>query len=80
VRGCGEGKGALAGGRILLGATDPADSLPGTIRGDLCVDIGRNICHGSDTTVSAQDEISLWFKPEEVIDWTSCESSWLYEK
>jgi len=58
-----EGKGVVAGGRVLLGATNPAESLPGTIRGDLCVDIGRNVCHGSDSPDSAQHEISLWFSP-----------------
>jgi len=75
-----EGKGVVVGGRTLLGATNPAESLPGTIRGDLCVDIGRNICHGSDSIESAQDEISLWFKPEEILNWTSCDQSWVYEK
>lgn len=74
-----EGKGVVAGGRTLLGATNPAESLPGTIRGDLCVDIGRNICHGSDSPSSAQDEIALWFKPDEVINWTNASNSWVYE-
>lgn len=43
------GKGAVASGRKLLGATNPADSAPGTIRGDFCIVTGRNICHGSDS-------------------------------
>ena len=41
-------------GRAMLGATDPAHAAPGTIRGDLGVDVGRNICHGSDSAESAQ--------------------------
>ncbi|XP_018566895.1 nucleoside diphosphate kinase-like, partial [Anoplophora glabripennis] len=39
-----------------------ADSAPGTIRGDLCVEVGRNICQGSDGVKSAKKEISLWYK------------------
>ena len=57
-----EGKNVVKAGRMLLGATNPVDSLPGTIRGDLCIDVGRNICHGSDAVESAKKEISLWFK------------------
>ncbi|CAK8684553.1 unnamed protein product [Clavelina lepadiformis] len=44
-----EGKGVVATGRVMLGETNPAQSRPGTIRGDFCIDIGRNICHGSDS-------------------------------
>ncbi len=44
-----EGKGAVAYGRTMIGATNPAASAPGTIRGDLAVDMGRNIIHGSDS-------------------------------
>merc|ERR1711916_349600 len=50
---CWEGEDAILGGRRLLGATHPKDSAPGTIRGDFAVDIGRNICHGSDGKESA---------------------------
>eukprot|EP00178_Gracilaria_changii_P015309 TRINITY_DN4287_c0_g1_i1.p1 TRINITY_DN4287_c0_g1~~TRINITY_DN4287_c0_g1_i1.p1 ORF type:complete len:126 (-),score=14.71 TRINITY_DN4287_c0_g1_i1:8-385(-) len=70
-----EGLNAAKTGRALLGATNPADSLPGTIRGDLCVDIGRNVCHGSDSPDSAKAEIALWFKPEELCSWNTCEKS-----
>ena len=51
----------IRGGRSLVGATNPRESLPGSIRGDLCVDVGRNIIHGSDGPDSAQAEIALWF-------------------
>ena len=54
-----EGKGAIKTGRVMLGATNPADSAPGSIRGDLCIDVGRNICHGSDSPDSAQHEVTL---------------------
>merc|ERR1712226_1215623 len=73
-----EGDNAVVTGRKMLGATRPLDSEPGTIRGDLCIDVGRNICHGSDAVESAEAEIALWF-PEGVNEWTSCEATWLYE-
>lgn len=74
-----EGLNAVKTGRVLLGATNPADSAPGTIRGDLCVQVGRNIIHGSDAVESAQKEISLWFTEKEVINWTPDTEKWVYE-
>ena len=73
-----EGKGAVATGRKMLGATMPSESNPGTIRGDLCIEVGRNICHGSDSVESAEKEIALWF-PEGVAQWESCQQAWVYE-
>merc|ERR1711902_242447 len=61
-----QGAGVVKTGRVMLGETNPKDSKPGTIRGDYCIEVGRNICHGSDAVESAQKEISLWFKPEEL--------------
>lgn len=66
--------------RSMIGATRPHESAPGTIRGDLAVDVGRNIIHGSDGPEAAAREIALWFKPEEVASWTPAVSAWLYEK
>ncbi|EPY34815.1 nucleoside-diphosphate kinase [Angomonas deanei] len=74
-----EGKNVVKSGRTLLGATNPADSLPGTIRGDYAVDVGRNVCHGSDSVESATREIAFWFKPEEVVSWTSHSANQIYE-
>lgn len=59
-----EGKGAVLTGRKMLGETNPLNSAPGTIRGDFCIDVGRNICHGSDSVESAKKEIALWFTPQ----------------
>ncbi|XP_026206634.1 nucleoside diphosphate kinase B-like [Anabas testudineus] len=73
-----EGKGVVKTGRVMLGETNPADSKPGTIRGDFCIDVGKNIIHGSDSVESANKEISLWFKPEELVSYTSCAFDWLY--
>jgi len=61
-----EGDNAVATGRKMLGATKPFESEPGTIRGDYCIDVGRNICHGSDAVESANNEIKLWFKESEL--------------
>lgn len=55
--------------RKLLGTTDPKSAAPGTIRGDYALDIGRNICHGSDSSESAAKEIDLWFTPEEIMQY-----------
>jgi nucleoside-diphosphate kinase len=73
-----EGKGATSEGRKMLGATMPSDSAMGTIRGDFCIEVGRNICHGSDSVESANHEIAMWF-PEGIAEWKSCEASWIYE-
>merc|ERR1712141_381618 len=54
-------------------------SKPFTIRGDFCVDLGRNICHGSDAVNSAEKEIALWFSPAEVQAWESHSKNWIYE-
>ncbi|XP_049602183.1 nucleoside diphosphate kinase 3 [Syngnathus scovelli] len=64
--------------RKMLGETNPAESLPGTIRGDYCVDVGRNVIHGSDSVQSAQKEISLWFKKQELQMWERNSMPWIY--
>lgn len=56
------GEDAVSGIRKMLGATNPREAAIGTIRGDLSNCTGRNICHASDSTKSAEKEISLWFK------------------
>lgn len=74
-----EGKNVVKMGRMMLGETNPQASLPGSIRGDFSIEVGRNICHGSDAVESANAEIALWFKPEELISWDSCTAAWTYE-
>ncbi|KAI5329188.1 hypothetical protein L3X38_028585 [Prunus dulcis] len=73
-----EGEGVIKYGRKLIGATDPQKSEPGTIRGDLAVVVGRNIIHGSDGPETAKDEINLWFKPNELVSYTSNAEKWVY--
>merc|ERR1711910_130562 len=74
-----EGLNVVKTGRVMLGATNPADSAPGTIRGDFCIQVGRNICHGSDAIDSAAKEIALWFKDEELVKWDPNGMTWVYE-
>jgi len=73
-----EGLDAVKTGRKMLGETRPLDSAPGTIRGDFCLDVGRNICHGSDSVESAQKEIALWFG-EDLNKWDHHSAAWVYE-
>ncbi|ODQ67475.1 nucleoside diphosphate kinase [Nadsonia fulvescens var. elongata DSM 6958] len=74
-----EGKDAVKTGRVILGATNPKDSAPGTIRGDFAIEVGRNVCHGSDSVENAQKEIGLWFKTEELVEYTPELTAWIYE-
>ena len=72
------GKNVVNIGRDMLGKTNPMESAPGTIRGDFAIDIGRNVCHGSDSVASAEREISIWF-PEGLIGWAHHGAKWIYE-
>jgi nucleoside-diphosphate kinase len=59
-----EGEGAIATVRTTMGATNPADAAPGTIRGDLSLSMPDNLVHGSDSPESAEREIALWFRDD----------------
>ncbi|XP_030494561.2 nucleoside diphosphate kinase 2, chloroplastic isoform X2 [Cannabis sativa] len=74
-----EGVGVVASARKLIGSTNPLQAEPGTIRGDLAVQTGRNVVHGSDSPENGKREIALWFHEGEVIQWTSTLSPWLRE-
>ena len=73
-----EGDNVVLTGRKMLGATKPFDSNPGTIRGDYCIHVGRNIIHGSDAVESAQHEIGLWF-PEGLNNYAQMGEKFVYE-
>ena len=64
----GEGENAVEVVRSTMGATDPQDASPGTIRGDLAADISSNLIHGSDSEQSAVTEIQLFFSPDEIVE------------
>ena len=74
-----EGENVVLTGRKILGATKPFDSNPGTIRGDHCIDVGRNIIHGSDSVESANKEIALWFDESELVKYHHNSATWVYE-
>lgn len=74
-----EGKNVVKGGRILIGETNPQDSSPASLRGNLCIEIGRNMIHGSDSVESAQKEINLWFNQKEISNWFPTQTPWIYE-
>jgi nucleoside-diphosphate kinase len=62
-----EGTAAISVARTMMGATDPADAAPGTIRGDLALELEENVVHGSDGPESAAREIGLFFRDEELV-------------
>ena len=74
-----QGADVVRQGRIMLGATKPLESAPGTIRGDFCISVGRNICHGSDSVEAANREIALWFTDKELNDYKRTVDTWIYE-
>lgn len=65
--------------RNMMGKTNPQEASPGTIRGDYAQFIGRNIIHGSDGPETAEFEINLWFKPEEIAKYKKIDEQWLSE-
>lgn len=73
-----EGPGAIATIRQTMGATDPAKAAPGTVRGDLAVNISNNLVHGSDSPESAQKEIALFFKDDEIHGWVRPQEKYVF--
>ena len=74
-----EGAGVVKSARKLIGATNPLESEPGTIRGDFAIQVGRNVVHGSDSPENGERETALWFGSEGLVSWESSMSPWLIE-
>ncbi len=74
-----QANGAVAVARKMLGATFGSDALPGTIRGDYSLSNSFNLIHASDSTESAEFEIGLYFKPEELLDYQRTGERWIYD-
>lgn len=74
-----EGKEAIAAARSTMGATKPVEAAPGTIRGDLGMEIGRNLVHGSDSPENAVKEVNLFFDAAELVDWPRVTDAWIRE-
>ncbi len=74
-----EGREAVAVVRSTVGATNPVNAAPGTIRGDWALEIGRNLIHASDAPDTAQTEVALWFRPEELVSYERAADRWIFE-
>lgn len=74
-----EGKNAVAEVRKLNGATNPLEAACGTIRGDFAQEVGRNVVHGSDSVVSAEHEIAIYFGKDEVLNYEHLPAKWMFE-
>ena len=74
-----QGNKAVAIVRKTMGATNPAESPPGTVRGDYGIDIGRNLVHGSDSVESAKREVALFFDASELVDYSRATDPWITE-
>lgn len=74
-----EGDGVVKSARKLIGATNPLESEPGTIRGDFAIQVGRNVVHGSDSPENGERETAIWFGNEGLVSWESTLTPWLIE-
>ena len=74
-----EGEDAVSVCRNMMGKTNPKESAPGTIRGDYGIQTGMNIIHGSDSPESAEREISIFFKADEIVSYSRTSDQWIYE-
>jgi nucleoside-diphosphate kinase len=74
-----EGREAVAVVRALMGTTDPLKAAPGTIRGDLALDLGMNLIHGSDSPERAETEVGLFFSPGEILEYERTIDRWIRE-
>lgn len=79
VAGVFEGKDAVAVVRASVGATNPANAAPGTIRGDFALEIGRNLIHASDSVENGEAEAALWFSGDELVRWSRDVERWVSE-
>ena len=76
---CVEGTSAVQMVRNAVGVTNPLNAAPGTIRGRLALDIGRNLIHASDAPETAERELALWFAPDELLTYQRETDRWIFE-
>jgi nucleoside-diphosphate kinase len=74
-----EGPNAVAAVRQTMGATRPTEAAPGSVRHDFAMEIGRNLTHASDTVENSEKEITLWFRPGELVEWKRDTDRWIFE-
>jgi nucleoside-diphosphate kinase len=73
-----QGENVITTARQMMGSTNPKDAAPGTIRGDFGLTVGKNVIHGSDSPVSAEREIGLFFKDSGVVEYNKLVNEWIY--
>ena len=74
-----EGPNAVAAVRQTMGLTRPTEAAPGSVRHDFALEIGRNLTHASDALQTGVKEVSLWFKPDELVSWERATDKWIFE-
>jgi nucleoside-diphosphate kinase len=75
-----EGPNAVAAIRQTMGATRPTEAAPGSLRHDFALEVGRNLTHASDTVENGVNEVALWFRQEELVNWNREVDRWVFEK
>ncbi len=75
-----EGVNAVAAVRQTMGATRPTEAAPGSIRHDFALEVGRNLTHASDSVETGRQEVALWFREEELVQWERDVDRWVFEK
>ena len=75
-----EGPNAVAAIRQTMGATRPTEAAPGSLRHDFALEVGRNLTHASDTVENGGNEVKLWFRSEELVNWNREVDRWVFEK
>ncbi|MYL41975.1 nucleoside-diphosphate kinase [Virgibacillus salexigens] len=73
-----EGENVIAIAREMMGKTNPSEALPGTIRGDYGMTVGKNVIHGSDSPESANRELGLFFNNDELSSYMKQDTAWIY--
>jgi nucleoside-diphosphate kinase len=74
-----EGPNAVAAVRQTMGATRPTEAAPGSLRHDFALEVGRNLTHASDSVENGEKEVSLWFKPADLVAWQRAVDPWIFE-
>lgn len=75
-----EGPNAIAAIRQTMGATRPTEAAPGSLRHDFALEVGRNLTHASDSIENGEQEVALWFKENELVDWSREVDRWVFER
>jgi nucleoside-diphosphate kinase len=75
-----EAPNAIAAVRQTMGVTRPTEAAPGSVRHDFALEVGRNLTHASDSVETGIQEVALWFRPEEIVEWKRDIDRWVFEK